>query len=151
VVQNVLEKTKTNLIGHCLSGEIGQSLFQIRSWITCFETNFQVKNITHGLSSAVINGECYAFSISKAGISQATDHWPHTSLKISRTRWVKAVISWLFGIIWKKNTDISVLFFRYRFSFFFKYRNSLYGPRTILIFTGIKSIKDYDYWHMRKK
>jgi hypothetical protein len=30
-LQNVLEKTKTNLIGHCLSGEIGQSLFQIRS------------------------------------------------------------------------------------------------------------------------
>ena len=26
-----------------------------------------------------------------------------------------------------------------------------YGPRTILIFTGIKSIKDYDYLHMRKK
>jgi hypothetical protein len=22
-----------------------------------------------------------------------------------------------------------------------------YGPRTILIFTGIKSIKDYDYLH----
>ena len=26
-----------------------------------------------------------------------------------------------------------------------------YGPRTILIFTGIKSIKDYDYLHLRKK
>jgi hypothetical protein len=77
------------------------------------------------------------------------DHWPHTSLKISRTRWVKAVISWLFGIIWKqkilhqikqilhqikqilhkikqntiakKYRYISIIgtFFRYRFSFFF--------------------------------
>ena len=26
-----------------------------------------------------------------------------------------------------------------------------YGPRTILIFTGIRSIKDYDYLDMRKK
>ena len=30
-LQNVLEETKTNFIGHCLSGEIGKSLFQIRS------------------------------------------------------------------------------------------------------------------------
>jgi hypothetical protein len=29
-LQNVLEKTKTNFIGHCLPGAIGQSLFQIR-------------------------------------------------------------------------------------------------------------------------
>jgi hypothetical protein len=26
-----------------------------------------------------------------------------------------------------------------------------YGPRTISIFTGIKSIKDYDYLHMKKR
>ena len=28
----------------------------------------------------------YAFSILKVDISQATDHWPHTLLKISRTQ-----------------------------------------------------------------
>jgi hypothetical protein len=31
ITENVLEKTKTNFIAHCLSGELGQSLFQIRS------------------------------------------------------------------------------------------------------------------------
>jgi hypothetical protein len=82
-------KTKTNLIGHCLSGDIGRSLFQTRSWIKCFEKSMLISNMH------------FQFLL-KADISQATDHWPHTLLKISCTRWAKAVISWLFGIIWKQ-------------------------------------------------
>jgi hypothetical protein len=60
-------------------------------------------------------------------------------LKISRTRWVKAVISWLFGIIWKqkilhkikqntiakKYRYIGIIGIFFPVSFFFKYRNSL--------------------------
>jgi hypothetical protein len=82
-------KTKTNLIGHCLSGDIGRSLFQTRSWIKCFEKSMLISNMH------------FQFLL-KADISQATDHWPHTLLKISCTRWAKAVISWLFDIIWKQ-------------------------------------------------
>ena len=47
-LKRVLERVRNAFfIRLLLSSTVGQSLFRIRSWITCLETNFPAKNITH--------------------------------------------------------------------------------------------------------
>jgi hypothetical protein len=121
-------------------------LFQIRSWINCFETNFPVKNITHDLSSAVINANMHFQFLKRTFhrllvllITGLTLYWKYHAPDESKLLYrgcmasfenrkfciklSKLCINWLSKIQQsRKNIDISVLsgFFRYRFSFFFQ-------------------------------
>jgi hypothetical protein len=129
-LKRVLERVRNAFfIRLLLSSTVGQSLFRIRSWITCLETNFPAKNITHDSGRMrIINAYMSIFSSqSEQIILLRRGYLASFENRKFCIKWSKFCIK-LSKIQSLKNTDISVLsvfFSGIGFSFFFKYRNNL--------------------------